>query len=359
MKERTGVPAYRRTGGPAYRRAGAALLAALLLVGAARPAEAQGLRDRLRRIARGAVQVARTLLPISTEKEIEIGRGIAATIAGRYPVSQDAALTTYVNLVGITVADEAARPDIEYRFAVLETPDVNAFAAPGGYVFVTRGALGIMESEAELAGVLAHEVAHVNRRHVIEQIRKADFMREVRDQAGLTGSNLDRAVGAGSNVLFSGYSREDEAEADSLGVQYAAGAGYDAGGLATFVSHLSSHAGQGPLAEIFATHERPAARIERLNRVVERDTLAGGVRLAERFAESVRGAAAQPGQPAGVVQPQPGLGQPLPAVARQPAPAQPAAGQPRPAAGQPAKPGAPQPAQPLPQPSAPPVKKPG
>ena len=285
-------------------RARASVMLALLLVAVAvQPAHAQ-IGDRLRRIARGAGQLARTLLPISTEKEIEIGRGFAATIAGRYPISQDADLTTYVNLVGLAVASEGARPDIEYRFAVLETPDVNAFAAPGGYVFITRGALGLIESESELAGVLAHEVAHVNRRHVIEGIRKADFMREVRDQAGLTGSSLDRAVGHGANVLFSGYSREDEAEADSIGVACAGAAGYDATGLPTFVSHLNSHAGQGPLAEIFATHERPEARLARLNRIIEHEGLSGGATLADRFVRNVRGRpAVQP--PAARPTPQP------------------------------------------------------
>jgi predicted Zn-dependent protease len=280
------------------RRQGARMLrvavAAVLLAGLVRPAEAQNLRDRLRRAVSGAGQVLQSLLPISTEKEIEIGRGIAATIAGRYPIVRDSALTLYVNLVGLTVAGEAPRPDIAYHFAVLETPDVNAFAAPGGYIFVTRGALGLMENEAELAGVLAHEVGHVNRRHVIEGIRKSDFWREVRDQSGISGTTLDRAVGAGSNVVFSGYSREDEAEADSLGVEYAASAGYDPEGLPTFVSHLSRHSGEGPLAEITATHESPAARIERLHRVMQRDSLpSGGATLAERFA-----AAVHPGRPA-------------------------------------------------------------
>ena len=283
-----------RAGGPAVI---ALLVGAALLAGLAQSAEAQGLRDRLRRVVRGAAQVAQTLLPISTDKEVEIGRGVAATVAGRYPIVRDEALTTYVSLVGLAVAGEAPRPDIIYRFAVLETPDVNAFAAPGGYVFITRGALGIMESEAELAGVLAHEVGHVNRRHVIEGIRKADFMREVRDQAGLSGSTLDRAVGAGSNVLFSGYSREDEAEADSLGVLYAASAGYDPTGLPTFVSHLNSRAGQGPLTEIFATHERPQGRLERLNRIIQRESLTGGVQLPERFAQNARGRAAPAAQP--------------------------------------------------------------
>jgi predicted Zn-dependent protease len=265
----------------------ASVLVAALLAGTCAEARAQSLQDRLRRAAQAAGQMARTLLPISTDKEIEIGRGIAATIAGRYPVSPDTALTAYVNLVGLAVAGEAPRPDIAYRFAVLETPDVNAFAAPGGYIFITRGSLDLIETEAELAGVLAHEVGHVNRRHVIEQIRKADVMREVRDQTGITGGQLDRVVGTGSNVLFTGLSRDDESEADSLGVEYAASAGYDPGGLASFVTKLDRHASEGPLAELMSTHPRPAERLGRLNRIATRIG-AGGATLGERYRQFVK-----------------------------------------------------------------------
>jgi predicted Zn-dependent protease len=277
------------------RRSARVAVALALLAGVARPAAAQTIGDRLGRIVGGAARIVRTMLPISTDKEVEIGRGIAATIAGRYPIVQDSALTLYVNLVGLTVAGEQPRPDVTYRFAVLETPDVNAFAAPGGYIFVTRGALALMESEAELAGVLAHEVGHVNRRHVIEGIRKSDMMQTVRDESGLSGTTLDRAVGQGANAIFSGYSREDESEADSLGVEYAAGAGYDPQGLPRFVSHLNRHAGEGPLAEMFATHEAPDARLARLGRIIARDSLRGGVTLAERFAAHIHpNGAAQP-----------------------------------------------------------------
>ena len=258
------------------------VLVAVGLVGATcAPARAQ-IPDRLRRIARGAGNIARSLLPISTDKEIEIGRGIAATIAGRYPVSQDTALTAYVNLVGLTVASEWPRPDIAYHFAVLETPDVNAFAAPGGYIFITRGSLDLIESESELAAVLAHEVGHVNKRHVIEQIRKSDVMRSVQSETGLTGGTLDRVVGAGSNTLFMGLSRGDEAEADSIGVELAASAGYDPGGMASFVGKLKSHAGEGPLADLMASHPDVNERLAALERIVRREALAGGEVLAER-----------------------------------------------------------------------------
>jgi predicted Zn-dependent protease len=267
------------------RRAASALLVLGVI---ASPLRAQSIGERLRRAAQSAAAVGRTLLPISTEKETEIGRGIAATIAGRYPVSTDTALNRYVNLVGLAVAGEYPRADVAYRFAVLETPDINAFSAPGGYIFLTRGALNLMESEAELAGVLGHEVAHVNRRHVIEAIRKSDTMAAVRDQVNVSGRVLDQVVGTGANVLFTGLSRGDELEADSLGMEYAASVGYDASGLASFVTRLGTHAGEGPAAELFATHPRPADRLIALSRVASREHLAGGVAMPERFKKFVK-----------------------------------------------------------------------
>jgi predicted Zn-dependent protease len=265
-------------------RTGTTLAAlALLSAAATTPSAAQGVLDRLRQVA----NVARSRLPISTDKEIDIGRGIAATIAGRFHVSSDAALTRYVNLVGLTVASQDPRPDITYRFAVLETPTVNAYAAPGGYVFITRGALGLIENEAELAGVLAHEVGHVNKRHVIEQIRKSDTMREVRNLLDIQGTTLDKVVGTGTNVLFTGLSREDELQADSLGIEYASAAGYDPAGLAAFVTRLDRHAGEGPVSEFFATHPKPNERVERLHAIAQRDGLTSGVTLAERYRGNV------------------------------------------------------------------------
>ena len=108
---------------PLYRA-----LCTTLLLASARPLAAQNPLDRLRRAATAAANIGRTFLPISTEKEIDIGRGVAATVAGRYPISRDTAINRYVNLVGLAVASVDPRGDIAYHFAVLDTPDVNAFA---------------------------------------------------------------------------------------------------------------------------------------------------------------------------------------------------------------------------------------
>ncbi|WP_428623529.1 M48 family metalloprotease, partial [Sedimenticola sp.] len=105
------------------------------------------------------------------EAEIKVGREIAARILGRFGVLEDARLTRYVNLVGKSVALNASRPEIEFRFAILDTQSVNAYAAPGGYIFVTKGALDLMQDEAELAGVLAHEIAHVTEKHIVDELR--------------------------------------------------------------------------------------------------------------------------------------------------------------------------------------------
>ena len=263
------------------------IMCATLLLASARPLAAQNPLDRLRRAATAAANIGRTFLPISTEKEIDIGRGVAATVAGRYPISRDTAINRYVNLVGLAVASADPRGDIAYHFAVLDTPDVNAFASPGGYIFITRGALNLIESEAELAGVLAHEVGHVNRRHVIEGLRKSDTMRAVRDQADLNGGVLDQVVGAGANTLFTGLSRGDELEADSLGFEYASAAGYDPGGLANFITRLNRHSGEGPVSELFATHPRPEERLNQLARIAQRDHYATAEVLEERYKANV------------------------------------------------------------------------
>jgi predicted Zn-dependent protease len=220
----------------------ATIVTSLSVIASASPAEAQ-LLDRIKQAAGIAQRAAPAVITVSTEQEVEIGRGIAATIAGYYGVVQDPELTRYVNLVGLAVASVNPRPDIIYRFAVLDSDDVNALAAPGGYVFVTLGALALMDDEAMLAGVLGHEVGHINRRHVVKEIqaraRTELGLEEITEQINLTGEEyLEQTIQLGTTALFMGLSREDELEADAYGVKVAAGAGYDPNGLTRFLAAL-------------------------------------------------------------------------------------------------------------------------
>ncbi|CAN5862106.1 hypothetical protein BH20GEM1_BH20GEM1_09740 [soil metagenome] len=267
--------------------------AALMLLAAAGPARAQ-IFDRVRERAEQALEVAEkvgaAVVPISTAQEIEIGRGVAATVAGHYTLVRDTTLTRYVNLVGNAVAGANPRPDIVYRFAVLDTDEVNAFAAPGGYVFVTRGALALMEDESMLAGVLAHEVTHVNQRDVIEEIQdraRTEFgISEAAERVDITGEEyLEQAIGVGTNALFLGLGREDEIEADTIGMRMATDTGYDRAGLERFVRLLEEHGDDESLSLLEKTHPDPDDRLDALEDAMRRIPAdrAGKVVAADRF----------------------------------------------------------------------------
>lgn len=240
----------------------------------------------------GLVNIGASALPIGPEKERQIGFGIAATVAGRYELVDDAELNRYVNLVGQAVAQQSIRGgEVAFRFGVLDTEDVNAFAAPGGYIFVTRGALSLLESEADLAGVLAHEVAHVDQKHVLDEIRRSSVMESVRDETQLSGALLDAISEFGSSLLFTGLSREDEMEADSLGLLYATATGYQPGGLAAFLAKLVEAEEQeaAGMREWTASHPSTAERLEALRGQMSRAGLRAdsGTAAAERFRQYV------------------------------------------------------------------------
>ena len=267
--------------------------AVLLALASAAPAAAQrGILGTVGQAARGA---AAGSFAIGLDKEREIGRGVAATVAGRWHVVNNPALNDYVNMVGTVVAQQSPRyTELPFRFAVLDTDEINAFATPGGYVFVTRGALELMESEAELAGVLAHEVAHVDRKHVLEQVRKGNMIEGARSETELSGFVLDQAVGKLTSVIFTGLGRGDELESDSIGMLYASAAGYRADGLVSFVRKLQTNATNERrrrfLAEMQATHPAPADRVAALERQSAALHLVpnSGQLLADRFRRYVR-----------------------------------------------------------------------
>jgi predicted Zn-dependent protease len=165
---------------------------------------------------------------MSEEEEVKLGAKEHRKIVARYGVYRDKDLQDYITLVGERVAKQSSRPDLEYHFTVLNDEIINAFALPGGYVYVTRGMLTHMNSESELAAVLGHEVAHITEKHALRSQTRAKLM----DIASKIGAVASGAIGAYeigslfSGVLQKGYSREFELEADKVGAEFMAKAGY-------------------------------------------------------------------------------------------------------------------------------------
>ncbi|HWI37331.1 MAG TPA: M48 family metalloprotease, partial [Burkholderiales bacterium] len=203
----------------------------------------------------------------------------------------DAALQRYVNNVGRWLASQSERPDLPWQFGVLDAPEVNAFAVPGGTVFVTNGLVQRMQSEAQLAGVLAHEISHVLRKHHLKAIQKGAqtalageaLQQAVKDPSGMA---RDKLISLGSELYTRGLDKSDEFEADRLGVVIAARGGYDSYGLPAVLQTLQAmNAQDSALAMMFKTHPSPTDRLgmlsERMQPVL--DQYATQPQLPERF----------------------------------------------------------------------------
>jgi predicted Zn-dependent protease len=209
-------------------------------------------------------------LTISDEEERKIGEDVSAKIRKRFGVVQNAGIHRYVTLVGMVLAQESERPSLPWRFVVLDTDGVNAFASPGGIVHITRGALGLMKNEAELAGVLAHEIGHVARKHTVNAIRKN---KAVQLGTNETLSNrapyLDKVANkAYEMVLENAFDRGDELDADKVSVQLTQKAGYASGTLADFLTRLDDrNKDQAERNGLFASHPETKERIEKIRQM--------------------------------------------------------------------------------------------
>jgi beta-barrel assembly-enhancing protease len=226
----------------------------------------------------------------STEDEIRIGKQIAGNLLGAAPLVKDSTLQQYVNSVGRWVALQSGRPDLPWRFGVIESEDINAFAAPGGFVFVTKGLYRRLHNEAELAGVLAHEIAHVSQKHHMDLIKKTALIGALAQAVSKEVKSGDQAVqnliGNGAEMLARGLDKEAEYEADRIGAVYAARSGYDAWGLPTVLQDMATlNTHDNRLALLYKTHPTAADRLTRLGDAVENrfDSLAAGKELADRF----------------------------------------------------------------------------
>ncbi len=190
----------------------------------------------------------KSLILIDTPTEVKMGLETDAGIRQEYPPTGDAALAAYVRGVGGAIAGHSDRTDVEYSFTVLQSDIVNAFAAPGGYIYVTTGLLAAMENEAELACVLSHEMGHVTARHSVRAMQNALGIQVIAQL--LLGEKAEEAwgqvAGAGAGLFMMKNSRAHEFQADQFGVKYAVAAGYDPNGMITFFEKLVAMHGSGP-----------------------------------------------------------------------------------------------------------------
>jgi predicted Zn-dependent protease len=202
---------------------------------------------------------------VTPAQELEIGRQGYGPVIAEYGLYDDAALSAYVNSVGQKVAHVSHLPDLEWHFTILDDPTVNAFAMPGGYIYITRGILPYLNSEAQLAGVLGHECGHVTHRHTAAQMTQQQLFGVGLALGSIVSPTFARysgAAGQALGLLFLKFSRTDETQADELGVDYATKAGYDSREIpATYamLKRISDQGGQ-RLPTFLETHPDPGNR---------------------------------------------------------------------------------------------------
>ncbi|HEX2253938.1 MAG TPA: M48 family metalloprotease [Thermoanaerobaculia bacterium] len=227
---------------------------------------------------------------IGEQQEIQIGRQSDQEIVQQMGLYPDEGLQRYVDTVGQRLAAESERPDLPWTFRVIDDPTVNAFALPGGFIYVTRGLLTHLDNEAELASVLGHEIGHVTARHGVERLSKAQLANiglglgmilapELRNYGDLANTGL--------SLLFLKYGRDDERQADDLGVRYMVRENYDPyemPGVFETLERVSQAQGQGRIPTWLSTHPAPDARAERIRARV--DEVAAEVAGAQRTARA-------------------------------------------------------------------------
>jgi predicted Zn-dependent protease len=205
----------------------------------------------------------------SRAEEIQVGREIAGNILGAAPLVKDPALQKYVNQVGRWVASQSERPYLPWHFGVIESEDLNAFAAPGGYVLITKGLYRQLKNESELAGVLGHEIGHVIKKHQLKLLQKQQLLSMgaglLSGKLGKENPTVQKVVGSGAEISARSLDKSAEYEADRIGVVLAGRAGYEPFGLPEVLQAIG-HAGKddGRVALLFKTHPHPDDRLTAL-----------------------------------------------------------------------------------------------
>lgn len=213
---------------------------------------------------------------ITTKEEIELGGNLISGLLGAAPLVDNPELQRYVNDVGFWVASRSKRAKLPWRFAVIDSPGINAFAAPGGYIVITLGLFSLLENEAQLAGVLGHEISHVVSKHHLKALQKS-MKRGIWGKIGVRAladeedhAELDKVVNAGVQLYASGLDRDLEYHADRRGVVLAARAGYDPYALLDVLTTIDSiNPSESNITVLLNTHPPTAERLGKLAKLMD------------------------------------------------------------------------------------------
>jgi predicted Zn-dependent protease len=208
----------------------------------------------------------RELMLVSTDQEIAIGKETDGQVVEQYGIYPDQNIQNYISELGKKFGPITHRPELPYSFKILDTDVINAFAVPGGYVYFTRGILAYLNDEAQLAGILGHELGHITARHTAKQISKSQLAQIGLGIGSVVSETFREYAGLanfGVSMLFLKFSRDNERQADDLGVEYSSKVGYDANGMAEFFETLERmHPEDGSsLPGWMSTHPNPDDRV--------------------------------------------------------------------------------------------------
>ena len=269
------------------RSLGIAALTASMLPASVLSAHAGEAAGQLGSVLKRAQQVHD--LQITDEEEQKLGAAVSERIRQRYGVVQDPAVHKYVTLVGAVLAQASSRPNLPWKFIVLDTDGVNALAAPGGYVHITRGALSLMKNEAELAGVLGHEVIHITEKHTMKAIQKGKMIQmgtseTLSNSPALFSKFVDKAT----EGVMAGFGRGEELEADEKGLVVANKVGYTPKGLSDFLTTIKErNSGSSEKQGLFASHPEMDERLKKLDQKIVDAKLTSTATVDARFQKNI------------------------------------------------------------------------
>ena len=254
---------------------------------ASAPSQAAGEPDQFGQIVKRAQQFKD--IEMTDAEEQQLGEGVSLNIRTRYGVVQDPAVHKYVALVGTALALGSSRPTLAWRFIVLDTDGVNAFAAPGGYIHITRGALGLLEDESELADVLAHEIIHITEKHTIRAIQKGKMVQMgASESLANNPALLTQMIERSTELVMAGFGRAEELESDEKGLLLASKVGYAPQGLGNFLTRLTERNKAATEKQgLFASHPEMKERLQKNSKLITDKKLAGAATLGDRYRKFV------------------------------------------------------------------------